>query len=115
MNYELAKQLKDAGFPQGGQWEKWLCNCAISKTRQYSKVHDWNTEHCPPKEAIYVPTLEELIEACGVGTQLHYHSARSTAMSSQVIGMFHERTPTEAVARLWLALNPAKLSTKVDI
>ena len=50
MNYDLAKQLRDAGFPQGGNG-KWIG---------------------PPDKIVwrsgdraYAPTLEELIAACG--------------------------------------------------
>ena len=49
MNYKLAKQLKEAGFPQ--------------------KVRNGNVYHPTIFEAdidaIYFPTLEELIEWCG--------------------------------------------------
>ena len=45
MNYELAKELKDAGFPQLRP-----------------------VEHAPNSdEPLYIPTLEELIDACGEG------------------------------------------------
>lgn len=47
MDYELVKQLKDAGFPQ--------------------KDADWYTsdgQWIPENERKYVPTLEELIEEC---------------------------------------------------
>ena len=56
MNYELLKQLRDAGFPQ-----IWPRNdemeihdaVAVSKIKQKYR------------KDVYVPTLEELIEACG--------------------------------------------------
>ena len=50
MNYELAKQLSDAGFPQGGEG-KWVLPPDIINARREDRV--------------YVPTLSELIEACG--------------------------------------------------
>jgi hypothetical protein len=49
MIYELAKQLKDAGFAQGGKGA-WI----VSPDNLVSRHED----------RVYVPTLEELIEAC---------------------------------------------------
>lgn len=55
LDYELGKELKDVGFPQNGKGE-----------RQYfrSGVRD-RTEYGHEGEAVYFPTLSELIEACG--------------------------------------------------
>lgn len=93
MTYELAKELKDAGFPQ------------------YTGV---DCRHTPPaiqtagervEESVYFPTLSELIEACG---------NERIEMVRPVLGLWEVRTsewktngstPEEAVARLWLALN----------
>jgi len=50
MNYELAKQLYDAGFPQQG-FGRWVGNPDQVIWRAGDRV--------------YVPTLEELIKACG--------------------------------------------------
>ena len=44
MNYELAKDLKDAEFPQAGNGTTYVDLLS--------------------KESFYVPTLEELLEAC---------------------------------------------------
>ena len=58
MNNELYKKLKDAGFPQEGDW--W-----------FRKYHDGSIgrinahRDIPVKEDVYSPTLSELIEACG--------------------------------------------------
>lgn len=79
MNYELAKKLKEAGFPSN--WEL-------------------RTEALLP-----YPTLSELIAACGV----KFHRLEQAGLEkwcsyavggTQGIGS----TPEEAVARLWLAL-----------
>ena len=51
MEYELAKELKDAGYKQVGSW--WM---------------DKNGKYCEPSMQICEcvdPTLSELIEACG--------------------------------------------------
>jgi hypothetical protein len=90
MNYELAMQLKDAGWPQNG-------GCGFEQ------------KHTEKGPCVTVPKLEELIEACG--EKLEYLErdldpdviwiAFSTQSDSGVFG----KTPTESVARLWLALN----------
>ncbi len=93
MNYDLCKELADAGFPQDRNEGDMLGFC-------------------------YCPTLEELIEACGedfyvlelmpngswngIGNQRKYEDPLSDRM---ICG---GATPTEAVAKLWLALNSKK-------
>lgn len=89
MNYELAKELKDAGFPQG------------DTGRKVGLRSD---------EAI-VPTLEELIEKCGdkfyslVFAIDNDWRAFSETDQWNTVATADGKTPTEAVARLWLALN----------
>jgi hypothetical protein len=46
MNYELAKQLKEAGFPE----------------KDGQRLHDWTVE---PSRHYYVPAPEEIIEEIG--------------------------------------------------
>ena len=79
MDYELAQELKEAGFPTKKQL-----------------ITRYNRD-------IAVPTLEELIEACGMKfmTLRLRHDAQW-----EVNGEFISRTPVEGVARLWLALHP---------
>ena len=98
MTYELAKQLKDAGFPQGGGG-KW-----IGSPQKIVWRHD---------DRAYYPTLEELIEACGGDfCSLGRRDAEWSAMpyggdnGRAPHGKFFVlgKTPTEAVAHLWLAL-----------
>ena len=119
MNYELAKQLKDASFPQGDNY----------MTLDGSFVH---IDNAP--SSVHIPTLEELIDACGdTFKQLNFHLmerqsgygicttpdegivdmnkfGRWTARAR--LGKGHEnhkkqwgKTPIEAVAKLWLELN----------
>jgi hypothetical protein len=107
MNYELAKQLKDAGFPQtfpDGRWYydnlKELCQSC----EDHGDVHTDQTHGI-------VPTLEELIEACGE----EFGSVSLIVDDSSVkrwecqkwdgSDEYECSTPLEAVARLWLALN----------
>ena len=96
MNYKLAKELKDAGFPV-----EWF-------------IFSWR-----------YPTLSELIEACGdeflellkgyrtakdypfVGWKAWSTSEAAKKRDNDDDGYIAGRgkTPEEAVARLWLALN----------
>lgn len=104
MNYELAKQLKDAGFPQKGAGSK-IAN---------PHAHDDDES----VEITYAPTLEELIEACGdrfLGLLKHDDKSGWTALKNGDVLFLKDfsenpdlmlgSTPEEAVARLWLALN----------
>jgi hypothetical protein len=105
ITYELTKKLKDAGFPQAYQSE------IITE-------HGFMDEHSA-KEMGYdyacIPTLSELIEACGEGEEgnqinLQYtrdagckasKQFRKTGDYIQVDGS----TPEEAVALLYLKLH----------
>lgn len=105
MNYELAKQLKDAGFRQTGYSPFSVC--------QHSETHPEGHMIVPECKHCYIPTLEELIEACM--SSLHVFKLEETANGKwkakaygSKLGWFKGSTPTEAVARLWLALNPKK-------
>ena len=96
MNYELAKKLKEAGFKQGNQngqeCDMWIKGC-------------------------YIPTLEELIEACGA--EIHelqqiqgveagkFYPIKLWAAKS-FYHMCTAPTPSEAVANLWIALQEKK-------
>jgi hypothetical protein len=94
MDYELAKQLKDAGFTN----------------IKHSLCENANT-NCH-KDACSA-TLEELIEACAekfggvsrskTGKLWIAYDIACANFEDAVYGS----TPTEAVARLWLALNKA--------
>lgn len=99
MTYEIAKELKDAGFPQTGISNRWPSNGPT------------------PEDQVYAPTLEELIEACVTLRQEQfglyqrdYGEAHGQWVAEVKKGRSIERwelgtTPTEAVASLWLALN----------
>lgn len=117
MNYELAKELKEAGFPQ--TWPD---------GRLYfdeQGMVDYACEDHGSQEGVVIPTLSELIEACGnVFESLSYarkgsehpsntewleRDGRWIAVAEGPDGFTIEdkagKTPEEAVARLWLALN----------
>ena len=95
MNYDLAKQLRDAGFPQGGKGGR-----AFPPDAVLARMTD----------RVYLPTLSDLIEACGEIFQALRHPAQGGWQAFSVIeragGMEIGigETPDEAVARLWLTL-----------
>jgi hypothetical protein len=88
MNYELAKQLKDAGFPQ-------------REPNGFPGILNPDGD-----KDVYYPTLAELIEACPTPLQL-------TIMPNGFVQVCwlgeaglccHYPNAEEAVAKLWLAL-----------
>lgn len=104
MNYDLYKKLEKAGFPIK---EKVLF--------EGSGTLDGNKHTVTVSE--YFPTLEELIEACGEKFQVlaldgKEWSAGEMNWDGAVVytkqhGVYARgKTPIEAVANLWLSLNP---------
>lgn len=102
MNYELAKKLKDSGFPH---------KCAMlggeDGNDEYCFHRDWFEE----EGFLCVPTLSELIDACGekfyrlqIGPSLMGDRNVWYAYMDEETGMIGD-TPEEAVANLWLKLN----------
>jgi hypothetical protein len=105
MPFELAKELKEAGWPQPHE-DTPIKGAFISQyPRGYAQF-----------ELIYSPILSELIEACGEGFEtlerepyeedgqlMYVHFVANN--KRELMG----RTPEEAVARLWLALNVKKV------
>src|SRR4030042_4814344 len=100
MNYELAKELKEAGFPQRG----------ILKTQSTGCPH-WGTEEWGTRTDcgcwLSYPTLSELIEACGddlalMGAATKGWNVWRTGVKYPVV---FGTTLEEAVAKLWLKLN----------
>lgn len=141
MNIELAQELKEAGFPQ--EWRlgsAFYCENELYYIGDVESLSEWkdnpdgsgyhtaSNSGCgccsfgvgsSVNEYTYVPTLEELIEACGEefkaleNTNLVYgninENERWFATSSYKRNLSYVggigKTPEEAVARLWLALN----------
>lgn len=107
MDYELAKRLKDTGFPQK-HLNLWDDKC--------DKEHSLGmaTECC----GVYIPTLSELIEACGdkiTSIERIEDKWRATWLDKVNRGTtytpcFFEdgETPEVAVANLWVELNKNK-------
>jgi len=126
LSYELAKQLKDAGFKQGGEssallqtFRGKLCekqygdDYDIASEAHKKECGDWDCKGIVQNSDVYLPTLEELIEACGdcsllVGKENTIVLDASNPMESDI--RCEGSTPIEAVARLWLALNSPEKS-----
>lgn len=136
MNYELAKRLKDAGFPQKGEYI-----FAIEKGKStwmsfHAAVLDEDGYAFSSKSDVICPTLSELIEACGDDfTNLtlvarEYKGLDENGQRKYNVESFPKwvcgwstngvnslsdeweqegSTPEEAVANLWLALNEKKV------
>ena len=105
MNFKLARELEENGFPKKG------CNW------DYSHEHDKG-------QFVYFPNLSELIEACGDdilglnrthddsgepnGWVADTHTCSCDCGKDNCLNFKWEHesgaTPTEAVARLWLAI-----------
>ncbi|MES2060240.1 MAG: hypothetical protein V4438_04385 [Patescibacteria group bacterium] len=110
MTYELAKKLKDAGFPQkSGNY--YVGDEVWDETAQ----SDYETRATPKRDNwIYAPTLSELIEACGptfrklkapTSTTNQWIAAQFKAEENNEPAYAVGSTPEEAVANLWLVLN----------
>lgn len=146
MNYELAKQLKDAGFPQQ-EWTKESTNFLArengdSKEGEYCSINDrtmllkyFGDEYLEQMSTrgliVYIPTLSELIKACGDRFNELCHIPENISITEVSFGRVPEGccffwsassftdnkkeyikseygkgyTPEEAVAKLWLKLN----------
>lgn len=107
MNYELAKKLKDAGFPQtfpDGRWYYTENGELLYACEDHGSVHPTQTHGI-------VPTLSELIEACGEDfDKLQLEESRPSkwfAYGGEAMFLLSGigSTPEESVANLWLALN----------
>ena len=124
MNYELAKKLKDAGFPQGASKMAHFPELCGLETKQSwhgdkpYRFHDWD-ESLKCCEFISTPTLSELISACGDEFDTLHHNGviwqagigdgeDGGSFVADYVPMGESSTPEEAVANLWLALNEKK-------
>jgi hypothetical protein len=102
MNYDLARELKDAGFPQPNPLDEKNGHFLYGPTID-GGAGGLSTSDIAP---FYCPTLEQLIEACGeVGLVFYQDSdgwlVRSTFHDISVEG----KSLLEAVARLYIAIN----------
>jgi len=114
MNYKLAKQLKDAGFPQIGESDNYIkkdgrthdeiiAEMNVAVEHQYVEIEE---SDC------LVPTLSELIEACGEGFPFLTKKGNVWVCcdpdSAKYNVITEGKTPEEAVGKLYIKLNNAK-------
>jgi hypothetical protein len=109
MAYELAKQLKDAGFKQNVSGDGYFLmpdgtfQGPLNATSKFP-------------QSVYVPHLHELMDACGAPgyygfielkgyNDRTYWKAGTWANGDQNWIFAEGSTPQEAVAKLWLAIN----------
>src|SRR3990167_2343294 len=98
MNYELAKELKDAGFSQKGADGSFY----VGADGSFYVGANRNTP--------FVPTLSEIIGACGGDFWSLVRAINGKwfccgTQDDEELSTAHHSTPEEAVARLWLLLN----------
>ncbi len=114
LTYDLAKKLKDAGFPfrriKGGESYGSNAPQAEDKKGDLYGYLDFNPEGKTEigEQHFFVPSLSELIEACGKGLlQLVRNSSGWTAYPTDLSKTLAQSasTPDQAVALLWFALN----------
>ena len=103
MTYELAKKLKDEGLFQSGRGS-------------YITSADIESSY-PPAERMesycaYIPTLSELIEACGKYDLIGVRNYKDFTEDGKIkwfayddLNKCYGETPEEAVAKLWLELH----------
>lgn len=104
MNYQLALELKNAGFPQrfvGGDHH--LSGWWIDEDNKPYGHENGNETEC------YVPTLSELIEAIQVPFSLHKQADGRFNAEYEAEPLepewFEGFTPLEAVAKLYIVLH----------
>lgn len=100
LDYKLAKELRDAGFPH--KYKEGNSYYVDENTIAYMHGN------------VYIPTLSELIEACGdrfcelirlnKDAWVCEPDFVELPSDNNIIG----KTPEEAVAKLWLKLNEKK-------
>ncbi len=122
MNHDLAERLKDAGFPQ--KWSDGRYFFLKDGTRiLFDRVKDGLNENgeaiCYPDVLTAIPTLSELIGACGEQFgKLERSNVEIGDMSGKFIALQPRNkmtipvahycdSPEEAVANLWIALSTA--------
>lgn len=111
MNYETLKKMKDVGFPFR-KIETGRCvpdgppfaTDILGKPYPYI---DFNWEGLGDAQHYYIPSLEELIQACGdkLFSLTRHGDVWQTNFIEGFSGETAGRTPSEAVANLWLKIN----------
>lgn len=112
MNYELVRQLKDAGFPQNtSQWILYTIDSpsAEANSKVYHALREEDLGLVEINEILADPTLSELIEACGDQfLELSRHNEKewiSTRLYNKKVYFLKDSSAEGAVAKLWLVIN----------
>ena len=113
MTYELARKLKEAGWPQEIKDEDGdNVYCELEYIKEDGEIYSTYAGDDIPKDCYAVPTLEELIEACGDKLRaLEHQTLLSEGHENRWFahdGKENEgfgSTPEKAVANLWRKLN----------
>ena len=115
LSYELAKKLKDAGFPQENRKFYYeFCpdednELVISDNAWHDTwTQEWGDLHfLKETKECACPTLSELIEVCGKKFSCLEKRTREDIWEAEYVGMVrgYGDTPEEAVTNLWLELN----------
>jgi hypothetical protein len=112
MNIELARELKQAGYPQEVNLFYWIIRPSGNSSVIYGMPDEQGKPQIPKGAKSYAaPMLSELIEACGDGFEVLSKRDESEWLAISKVELPDKsqgrlgKTPEEAVARLWLALN----------
>lgn len=100
MTYELAKQLKDAGFPQNGTPLNMVNYADLSELIEACGDDFRNLEKHDEEEINMAAILDIDSRWTAYGTEKERNDKRLA-----LIPNYFGSTPEEAVANLWLALN----------
>ncbi len=125
ISFELAKQLKDAGFPQEVQeriiaYNENMTEIVIGNEIVGQLIGEVKNLYDSPenRENVYVPSLSELIDACG---EKFYELKRvgdryfaTDGISKIGYSNLFYRNPDEAVAQLYLEINKCEACDKKD-
>lgn len=106
LTYELAKELKDAGFPQNTEKSYCFTREGIKLNRTPSKKQRAQMD-LVGVDVFAAPTLSELIEECGDAfySLSRYSNNHWVAIANGSVWMdTTSENPEVAVARLWLVL-----------
>jgi len=122
MNYELAKKLKDNGFPFRTSTTDNGIKLAIPTSKKIIEYLDTKKDIINfDDEWFFIPTLSELIDACG-DRFMALDSGRSIGERGWIAFSDDRKlskmktkgkTPKIAVAKLWLKLNKKSKNIKI--
>lgn len=116
LDYSLCVKLKEAGFEHGksGNCYGVHLNPLSGKVEIWEECNEFNTD-IDYDSFVYIPTLSELIEACGDGFYAMDRRVNDGEIEWRCNPDDHPtmggpadsygKTPEEAVCRLWICLN----------